>query len=163
MPVSVTVQNVSGHRSVPPVREFKSWIRAVFAGRLKGAVGIRIVAEEEARALNKRYRSSDYATNVLAFPCDDDLDLVGSEAPIGDIVICAAVVEREAAEQGKDVRAHWAHLTIHGALHLDGYDHDRDEQAEEMEALESRLLAWFGFPDPWASLAQRPPALHHKR
>ena len=163
MPVSINVQNASGNNSVPAAPEFRSWVRAVFADRLKGEVGIRIVGEEEARALNKRYRSSDYATNVLAFPCDEDLGVAGLEAPIGDIVICAAVVEREAGEQDKDVRAHWAHLTIHGALHLDGYDHVTDAQAEEMEARETLLLAHFGFPDPWGSLAPQARALHHDR
>lgn len=162
MAVSIIIRNVSGNRSVPADEDFKDWARAVFAGRVRGEVGIRIVDEEEARALNKRYRASDYATNVLAFPCDDDLGVSGLEAPIGDIVICAAVVEREAGEQSKDLRAHWAHMTIHGALHLDGYDHDTDAKAEQMESRESLLLAYFGFPDPWESLAPQAPALHHK-
>jgi len=163
MPVSVIVKNVSGNAGVPAAEEFMEWARAVFANRVKGEVGIRIVDEEEGRALNKRYRSKDYATNVLAFPCDDDFAVAGFEMPIGDIVMCAAVVEREAAEQGKDVRAHWAHMTIHGALHLDGYDHESDAEAQKMEARETLLMAYLGFPDPWEMLAPQSPALHHKR
>ena len=162
MPVSIVVQNASGATNIPTSTEFRNWVRAVFADRIRGEVGVRIVDEEEGRALNRRYRSSDYATNVLAFPGDDDLDIAGPDAPIGDIVICAAVVEREAREQLKDVRAHWAHMTIHGALHLDGYDHLTDAQAEAMEARETLLLAYFGFPDPWKQLAPDAPALHHK-
>lgn len=162
MPLSIIVRNVSGSRSVPASEDFKDWARAVFVDRVKGEVGIRIVDEDEGRALNKRYRARDYATNVLAFPCEDEFDVSGLETPIGDIVICAAVVEREAREQGKDVRAHWAHMTIHGALHLDGYDHDTDARAQKMESRETLLLAWFGFPDPWQALAPDTPALHHK-
>ena len=162
MPVSIIVQNVSESLSVPAEKDFREWLGAVFADRSKGEVGIRIIDEEEARALNRRYRSSDYATNVLAFPCDDVSEVAGAEAPIGDIVICAGVVESEAREYGRPLRAHWAHMTIHGALHLDGYDHETDKQAAEMEFRETVLLRRLGFPDPWESLAQDSNALHHK-
>ena len=161
MPVSIFVQDVSGSEVVPADEDFREWIAAVFADRQKGEVGVRIVDEDEARSLNKRYRARDYATNVLAFPGDDDLDVAGAETPLGDIVICAAVVEREAREQRREARAYWAHIVIHGALHLDGYDHETDEQARAMEAREVLLLAWFGFPNPWESLAQDSSALHH--
>ncbi|MGD8808156.1 MAG: rRNA maturation RNase YbeY [Gammaproteobacteria bacterium] len=161
MSVSIYVQNASGNENVPADRDFRDWIGAVFAERRRGEVGVRIVGEHEARSLNRRYRSRDYATNVLAFPGDDDLQAAGAEAPLGDIVICAAVVEREAREQRSALRAYWAHMVIHGALHLDGYDHETDEQARKMEAREALLLAWFGFPNPWESLAQDSPPLHH--
>ena len=101
---------------------------------------IRLVDEAEGRELNHTYRHKDYATNVLSFPADVPDDLL--DIPLlGDLVICVAVVEREAAEQGKSLEAHWAHLVIHGCLHLLGYDHIEDEEAEEMESLERELLA----------------------
>jgi probable rRNA maturation factor len=91
----------------------------------------------------------DYATNVLSFPADVPDEFL--DIPLlGDLVICVAVVEREAAEQGKELEAHWAHLVIHGCLHLLGYDHIDDDEAEEMEALERTLLAELGHPDPYA-------------
>ncbi|MGD2167036.1 MAG: rRNA maturation RNase YbeY [Gammaproteobacteria bacterium] len=158
MAVSIIVENACGHRAAPADSDFRDWVGAVFAGRGKGEIGIRIVGEEEARALNRQYRARDYATNVLAFPGDDDFGVAGIEAPIGDIVICAAVVEREARELDRDPREHWAHLSIHGALHLDGFDHETDEQAREMESREARILEFFGFPDPWKSLAHEPQA-----
>lgn len=150
MAVSIIIQNVSGFDRVPSDEDFRAWVGAVFAGRGKGEVGVRIVAEEEARALNRRYRSRDYATNVLAFPGEDNFGVAGAEAPIGDIVICADVVEREAAEQQRDLIAHWAHLTVHGALHLDGFDHENDEEAARMESKETLILEYLGFPNPWA-------------
>ena len=110
---------------------------------------IRLVDEAEGRELNHTYRHKDYATNVLSFPADVPDDLL--DIPLlGDLVICVAVVEREAAEQGKSLEAHWAHLVIHGCLHLLGYDHIEDDEAEEMEALERELLAELGHPDPYA-------------
>ena len=110
---------------------------------------IRLVDEAEGRELNHTYRHKDYATNVLSFPADVPDELL--DIPLlGDLVICVAVVEREAAEQGKSLEAHWAHLVIHGCLHLLGYDHIEDEEAEEMESLERELLAELGHPDPYA-------------
>jgi probable rRNA maturation factor len=110
---------------------------------------IRLVDEAEGRELNHTWRHKDYATNVLSFPADVPDDLL--DIPLlGDLVICVAVVQREAAEQGKALDAHWAHLVIHGCLHLLGYDHIDDDEAEEMEALERTLLAELGHPDPYA-------------
>lgn len=110
---------------------------------------IRLVDEAEGRELNHTYRHKDYATNVLSFPADVPDELL--DIPLlGDLVICVPVVEREAAEQGKSLQAHWAHLVIHGCLHLLGYDHIEDDEAEEMEALERELLAELGHPDPYA-------------
>lgn len=112
---------------------------------------MRIVDEAESRALNHRFRDRDAPTNVLSFPAGDDLVLPEGEArPLGDIVLCAPVVEREAALQGKPAGAHWAHLLVHGALHLLGYDHGNDADAAEMEALEIAVLAAGGLPDPYA-------------
>lgn len=161
MAISIVVHNASTHSDIPTEDDFRDWVQAVFAGRARGEVGIRVVAEDEARALNRRYRSKDYATNVLAFPGEDDFGIAGAETPIGDIVICAAVVESEAHEHGCEPRAHWAHLTVHGALHLDGYDHETDEQAAQMQARESTILGLLGLPDPWAALARTSKAGEH--
>src|SRR5690606_9098897 len=110
---------------------------------------IRLVDEEEGRELNRTWRHKDYATNVLSFPADVPDEFL--DIPLlGDLVICVPVVEREAAEQGKTPEAHWAHLVIHGCLHLLGYDHIEDAEAEEMEGLERELLAELGHPDPYA-------------
>ena len=115
----------------------------------EAALSIRLVDEPEGRTLNRDYRHKDYATNVLSFPADVPEGLL--DIPLlGDLVICVPVVEREAAEQGKSLEAHWAHLVIHGCLHLLGYDHIDDDEAEEMEGLEQNLLADLGHPDPYA-------------
>jgi len=104
---------------------------------------LRIVDETEGRELNKAYRGRDYATNVLTFVYDD------TEPLSGDVVICAPVVEREAAAQHKDLSAHYAHLAVHAALHLQGYDHEIDAEAAEMEALETALMLKLRYPDPY--------------
>ena len=110
---------------------------------------IRLTDEEESQALNSEYRGKDKPTNVLSFPFEMPpgipLEL------LGDLIICVGVVEREAQEQAKTTEAHWAHMVIHGCLHLLGYDHIKDDEAEEMEALERDLLASLGYPDPYAA------------
>ena len=116
--------------------------------KLATELSIRIVDIAEGRALNRDYRGKDYATNVLSFPAE--LPPGVSLPLIGDLAICAPVVAREAAEQGKDPRDHWAHMTVHGVLHLLGYDHIQDNEAEAMEALETRILAGLGIADPYA-------------
>ena len=108
------------------------------------SVTIRIVGGREGRALNRRYRGRDHATNVLTFVYDDGVSLAG------DIVLCAPVVAKEARSQRKTLRAHYAHLVIHGMLHLQGYDHERDDDAARMEAREVALLRALGFEDPYA-------------
>ena len=104
---------------------------------------LRIVDEAEGRELNKNYRGKDYATNVLTFVYDD------AESLYGDAVICAPVVEREAREQHKDLMAHYAHLAIHAALHLQGYDHENDAEAQAMETLETAIMLELKLPDPY--------------
>lgn len=114
------------------------------------AVELAIVLADDGtvRELNRRYRGQDKPTNVLSFPADLPADL---DLPLlGDLVICAPVVAREAAEQGKSLQAHWAHLVIHGCLHLLGHDHIEEDEAEAMEALERQLLAGLGYPDPYS-------------
>jgi len=117
---------------------------------------VRIVDEPEMRELNARYRHKDYPTNVLSFPAELP---PGVDVPLlGDIVICAPVVNREATEQHKAPRAHWAHMLVHGTLHLLGHDHERERDAAVMEALERRILAGLKFPDPYQEheQAERP-------
>ena len=136
---------------LPAPTSFQRWVEAALRGakrRKPGELAIRIVDTDEGRALNRDYRGKDYATNVLSFPAELP---PGVALPlIGDLAICAPVVLREAAEQGKLARDHWAHLTIHGVLHLLGHDHVEDAEAEAMEALETRILAGLGIADPYA-------------
>ena len=146
--VRVDLEDVSGAESVPSAAQFQRWAEAAFAGRRDTAeLSIRVVDERESAGLNARYRGKDYATNVLSFPAELP---PGVPLPmVGDLVICAPVVVREAREQAKPVEAHWAHLTVHGCLHLIGYDHEDDGQAAVMEPLETAILAGLGFPDPY--------------
>ena len=120
------------------------WVGA--AMRCDASITIRVVGSEEGRALNREYRGKDYATNVLTFVLDD------GPPRTGDLALCAPVVSREAREQGKDVIAHYAHLTVHGVLHLQGYEHEREPAALDMEKLETRILKRLGFPDPYEPL-----------
>lgn len=135
---------------VPSAASFRQWVNAALAGakrRRQAELSIRIVDAAEGRALNRDYRGKDYATNVLSFPAELP---PGVQLPlIGDLAICAPVVAREAAEQGKMPRHHWAHMTVHGVLHLLGYDHMVDVEAEAMETLETRILAKLGIANPY--------------
>jgi probable rRNA maturation factor len=122
--------------------DFVRWARAALAGG--GVVTIRLVDADEGQALNREYRGKDYATNVLSFPYET------APRVVGDLVICPSVVAREAGEQNKPLAAHYAHLTVHGMLHLRGWDHDNDDEAQAMEDEERKILAALGFPDPYA-------------
>jgi probable rRNA maturation factor len=134
---------------LPAPVSFRKWAAAAVAGRiLRGDLAIRVVDTKEACSLNRHYRGKDYATNVLSFPADLPPEM---QVPLlGDLVICAPVVAKEAAEQGKSLAAHYAHLTIHGVLHLLGLDHEDEREAEAMELIERELLADLGYPDPYA-------------
>ena len=139
---------------VPSAVSFRKWVAAALAGRIREAdLAIRIVGAREGRALNRHYRGKDYATNVLSFPAEVALGVKlpkGVRMPLlGDLVICAPVVAREAKEQGKPLAAHYAHLTVHGALHLLGWDHEDAREAECMERLEREILADLGIEDPY--------------
>jgi probable rRNA maturation factor len=148
--VEVAVGYAASRKGVPAAATFRRWVEAALKGarrRKATEVAIRIVDVGEGQALNLQYRGRDYATNVLSFPAELP---PGVDLPlIGDLVICAPVVTREAAEQGKKPAAHWAHMTIHGTLHLLGYDHIEEAEAEAMEALETRILAGLGIADPY--------------
>jgi len=121
-------------------------------GRRRGELSIRIVTRSESRRLNRTYRGRDYPTNVLSFPAGRTVqDRARTAAPLGDLAVCAAVVAREAQLQGKPASAHWAHMIVHGTLHVLGYDHERPREAKRMEQRERTVLARLGFPDPYRS------------
>jgi probable rRNA maturation factor len=124
-----------------PRHKVMRWIRHALADPAE--LTVRIVGEEEGRALNRGFRAKDYATNVLTF------DYEREPVVLADLVLCAPVVEREAAEQGKALDAHYAHLIVHGALHAQGWDHETPAEAEEMEAYETEILVGLGFPPPY--------------
>ena len=146
---SLSVQYASEASDLPTRAQVRRWVAAALAHPAE--ITVRIVDADEARALNQDFRSKAYVPNVLTFEYGEiGHDESGHGILGGDVVICAPVVEREAREQGKTAEAHWAHLVIHGCLHLLGYDHLEDEEAEEMEALERELLAELGHPDPYA-------------
>lgn len=149
MTVSVFVENRAGRKGVPLRRSFQRWIEAIPQLRRRRAaeVAIVVVDTEEGRGFNHRFRHRDYATNVLSFPYER---LPGDRSGLlGDLVICAPVVAREAREQGKSPRDHYAHLAIHGVLHLLGWDHEDDAEAGRMEARERTILASLGIGDPY--------------
>lgn len=140
--LSLAVQYASDAASLPTRAQFRRWFKAALQNDV--TLTLRIVDEEEGRELNKNYRGKDYATNVLTFVYDN--------APVsGDVVICAPVVAREAAEQGKTLLAHYAHMSIHAALHLQGYDHEIESEAEAMEALETSMMLKLRHSNPYQS------------
>ncbi|HLA33123.1 MAG TPA: rRNA maturation RNase YbeY [Pseudomonas sp.] len=148
--LELDLQIASDGAGLPTAAQFRAWCEIALRQRTADSeLTIRLVDEAEGRELNHSFRHKDYATNVLSFPADVPDELL--DIPLlGDLVICVPVVEREALEQGKTPEAHWAHLVIHGCLHLLGYDHIEDAEAEEMEALERELLSELGHPDPYA-------------
>ena len=139
--LNLSVQYACNREGLPLRADFVRWARAALIGG--GQITIRLVDADEGQALNRDYRGKDYATNVLSFPYETE-PLV-----MGDLVICPTVVAREAAEQNKPLAAHYAHLTVHGMLHLQGWDHEDDVEARDMEDEERTILAALGFPDPY--------------
>jgi len=140
--VAIAIQRASRAAHIPGDRRLHAWAKTALPGRAE--VTVRYVAAAEGRRLNRVYRGKDYATNVLSFPYESTGGRV-----VGDVVICAPVVAREAREQGKATDAHHAHLLVHGLLHLQGYDHERDAEARRMERRERAILAKLGFADPY--------------
>ena len=149
--LELDLQNASQASHLPSEAQFRQWCELALRQRTADSeLTIRLVDEAEGQELNRTWRQKDYPTNVLSFPADVPDEML--DIPLlGDLVICVQVVEREAQEQNKSPEAHWAHLVIHGCLHLLGYDHIDDEEAEEMETLEQQLLAELGHPDPYAA------------
>lgn len=145
---AVAVIENACHEEVPSDENFTLWVAAALdEAHKERLVSIRLVDEDESQELNHQYRGKDKATNVLSFP--SELPDFVDDPLLGDLAICASVVIREAREQGKAIAAHWAHMTIHGTLHLQGYDHINDADAEEMESLEIAILAELGYPNPY--------------
>ncbi len=140
--LNLSVQYACNREGLPLRADFVRWARAALVGG--GEITIRLVDEDEGQELNRDYRGKDYATNVLSFPYDTEPSVVG------DLVICPQVVAREAAAQNKALAAHYAHLTVHGMLHLQGWDHENDDDAQAMEDEERTILAALGFNDPYA-------------
>ena len=142
------VQRVARTPGMPRTPRIEQWARAALSGSGAGraVVTVRLVGEAESATLNMRYRGKRGPTNVLSFAYATMPSAAGLS---GDLVICAPLVAREAAQQNKPVRAHWAHLVVHGILHLRGYDHVQEKDAQVMEALEVRTLKRLGFPDPY--------------
>lgn len=135
------IQFASDAQGLPTAAQFRKWAKAAL--RVDTEVSVRIVDEAEGRMLNRTYRNKDYATNVLTFALTEEPYLMG------DIVICAPVVEKEAKEQRKELLAHYVHLTVHGILHLHGYDHETEAQAELMESLETAIVTKLGYANPY--------------
>jgi probable rRNA maturation factor len=130
------------HRDTLPRHKVARWLKAALD--TDAELAVRLVDEEEGRALNKDFRKKDYATNVLTF------DYAREPVVMADLILCAPVIEREAAEQGKSLEAHYAHMLVHGALHAQGWDHLKKKEAEAMEARERDIMAALGFDDPYA-------------
>ncbi|MBE9549974.1 MAG: rRNA maturation RNase YbeY [Proteobacteria bacterium] len=157
--LELCVQRVFTAAELPADKDFKCWLEAVLKDRRQQAViTLRIVDEAESAQLNHQYRDKNQSTNVLSFPAEHELfpglsvqQLAELEKQLGDLVICAPVVKLEAVEQGKSLYDHWAHLLIHGCLHLLGYDHVTEDQAAVMETIEIKILAGMGIANPYCS------------
>lgn len=148
MKAYITIQYAVSHPDIPARPLLRQWVKAALEGqRQQARLTIRVVDEQEGTELNEQWRHKSGPTNVLSFPCEG-LEMIAPDL-LGDIVICSPVVEREAAAQGKTPLAHWAHLVIHGTLHLLGYDHIQEAQARQMEGLETAILHRLGYPDPY--------------
>ena len=148
--MAVAVQYASRARFLPEQPDVERWVRGALEGRREGAnLTVRIVGREEGRRLNQRFRGASGPTNVLSFPFHAPPGAPGGDGEIGDVVLCAPVVNREARVQGKPRGDHWAHLVVHGVLHLLGCDHDTPVAAQRMERLERGILARFAVPDPY--------------
>ena len=139
--LSLAVQYATKPGIIPTRDQFKKWAQAAL--EQDAEIALRIVGANEGRELNHAYRNKDYATNVLTFP------LMQNPILLGDIVLCAPVVEKEASEQGISLESHYAHLTVHGVLHMQGYDHENDADAEVMETIESQIVIKLGYADPY--------------
>jgi probable rRNA maturation factor len=151
--IELDLQVATAATQLPSQQDFEQWASLALADyRTEAELTIRLVDAAESQQLNHQYRGNDKATNVLSFPFQNP---PGLTLPLlGDLVICAAVVEQEAKQQGKSNQAHWAHMVIHGCLHLLGFDHIKDDEAEEMEQLEITLLAKLGFNNPYLTDAE---------
>lgn len=149
--LDMVIQNQQKAIKLPSQQDLQKWAAAALSNDDEVQVTLRVVDADESQALNKEYRQKDKATNVLSFPMDmpEEFLQVLEMNLLGDLVVCASIVEQEAAQQNKTKDAHWAHMLVHGMLHLQGYDHIDDEEAEQMEALEIQILKQLGFENPY--------------
>jgi len=151
--MNVDVQIVSNAAGIPSTDDIGQCVRravSTAAADSDAEVSVHIVDEDEMQTLNRKYRDQDKSTNVLSFPAGNEDGMPpGVTSPLGDIVVCAAVVAREAEEQGKALGDHWSHMLVHGALHLLGHDHLTESEADVMESLEREILAGLGIADPY--------------
>ncbi|KZZ36179.1 rRNA maturation RNase YbeY [Oleiphilus sp. HI0086] len=164
---AIDLQEASEHPHIPTLSQLSLWVDAALKASLHDRkkheqeyeLTVRIVDKEESRSLNSQYRGKDKPTNVLSFPFEAPAEIELNL--LGDLVICAPVVAKEAAEQSKQEIAHWAHMVVHGTLHLQGYDHIEDDEADMMEALEVKILAELGFPDPYTEIVEDDTIANH--
>ena len=149
MAIAVELEIIDDSFWIPDLAQFEDWVSASLGSEVKSAeVSLRIVGVEEMRSLNKQYRNKDSSTNILSFP----VDIVNKSVELnflGDLVICASVIDSEAKIYNKSLVSRWAHIVVHGCLHLLGYDHVEPLEAEKMEGLESKILKKLGFSDPY--------------
>ena len=145
--VSISQNIESGDDDVPEPALLQAWASAAYLNKVPAVASLLVTTPDEIQKLNKQYRDKDKATNVLSFPMQspEEVDVF----LLGDIVLCAGVINREAKQQLKAENAHWAHMVVHGMLHLQGFDHIKNEQAEEMEQLEIKILNQLGFDNPY--------------
>ncbi len=148
--IQLAIQNESVASPIPRKSLLKKWVRAALSEQFTLAeITLRFVDAAEGQTLNRDYRQKDYATNVLTFTFDDDLP---QGAPLmGDLVFCGSVIEREALAQNKPLLAHYCHMVVHGTLHLQGFDHIDEAEAEAMESLETQIVTKLGYDDPYLS------------
>lgn len=148
--LQITIQNESRASPIPRKSLIKKWVRAALSQQIQSAeITLRFVDAEEGQTLNRDYRQKDYATNVLTFTFDDELPQVANTPLFGDLVLCGSVIEREAQEQNKPLLAHYCHMIVHGTLHLQGFDHIDEAEAEAMELLETQIVTKLGYDDPY--------------
>lgn len=150
MKYKVQLQDASSCGSIPDIFSIQRWVDETLSQRLDTAeLVIRVVNEDEMAELNKNYRKKSGPTNILSFPADFPDDIIMDHPLLGDLIICGSIIEKEAKEQQKPILHHWAHIIIHGLLHLLGYDHEDDKEAEEMEAIEITILKKLHIPNPY--------------
>jgi probable rRNA maturation factor len=154
--LDLALQNASSSPNIPSEAELQSWVAAALQDPNQNVeITLRFVDAAEGRELNRDYRDKDYATNVLTFTFSDDIDddmpAIAGLPLMGDLVFCCEVIEREAIEQNKPLLAHYCHMVVHGTLHLQGFDHIIDDEAETMESLETQIVTGLGYDDPYLS------------
>ncbi len=145
--ISVSEKIQSDESDVPGPEVIKNWATAAYLNSLPAVASVLVTDADEMQQLNKLYRDQDKPTNVLSFPMQLPVEV--DELLLGDIVLCAPVIKQEAGEQAKSEMSHWAHMVVHGMLHLQGYDHINNDEAEEMERLEIKILDQLGFANPY--------------